>query len=172
MSAAERKRRQRDRERAEREQAAFAFAREQEQMRHNVTAQVTKQASYTVTSSVTLSALAAPELTCFFCGKAPDAVEFMVVWGGDAVMCNECGEGAHNSEEGSWDLELARMTLLEDFMARVSAFKLDVEQLAGDVENHRRNGLVPEAEQALSVRAQQHLEAMIAAADAIIEGRE
>jgi hypothetical protein len=128
------------------------------QASESVTSNVTPPLN--VTSNVTLSTPARDELACDFCGKKPGAVEFMVVWGdGDGVaMCSKC---AAISEEAFDELKVAMMNRSEDLEERMRAFKRDVEQLAGELENHRRNGLVPEAEQALSVLAQQHLEAII-----------
>ena len=54
---------------------------------------------------------------------------------------------------------------------RCLAIKIDMEQLAAEAENHRRNGLVSEAQQAASIAAQQHLEAVIAALEQIEQSR-
>jgi hypothetical protein len=46
-----------------------------------------------------------------------------------------------------------------------------MEQLVEELKNHRRKSLVPEAEQAFAVAAQQRLEAVISELDAILERR-
>jgi hypothetical protein len=154
MTTAERKARQRAKEKAKRDQAAFEFNR--------------SEAPHNVTSNVTISTPTRGELACFSCGKKPGAVEFMFVRASDGfAVYSKCAERADAWEE----LEDAMMTMLLTVAEDMSAIKIDVEQLAAEVENQRRKGLVPEAEQAFSVAAQQHLEAVISELDAILDRR-
>jgi hypothetical protein len=161
MTPAQRKARQREREKAKRDQAAFAFNRLQEIPPHIVTAQVTKQASYSVTSNVTISTPAA--LTCFCCGRNPDAAEYMIVVRGELALCDKCA----GDKDFAGEFEQVAFAVIDLFEAQLRPIKIQIEQFVEKIETHRRNGLVPEAEQAFSIRAQQRLEAALAALDAI-----
>ena len=132
-----------------------------------MTSQVTKQASYSVTSNVTISTPAVDELACFLCGKRPGAVEYMFVRG-ELALCSECGEGKGAYPDVEEAFENIALAMIDLFEKRMEPVKIDVERLLEELEASLREGLVPEAEQAYAARCQQHLRAMIVECDAML----